>query len=216
MKIYKELLIGGIVVAPLLYFLYIWNTLPTEIPIHFDAQGNPNNFGSRSYVALTLFFLSIGTYLFLMYIPRIDPKKNFSIFSDTFIKLRFLLSLFFSLICFFIIHSVKNGELSTTYFYVTFAIMISLFGNYMSNIRPNYFIGIRTPWTLESESNWKKTHFITGRLWFITGIIMGILLVVLPSKYAVVTFIGSIVLIAIFPLAYSFLKFKAVIKIAKK
>jgi len=124
-------------------------------------------------------------------------------------------SLFFSLICFIIIHSVKNGELNTIYFYFTFAIMISLFGNYMSNIRPNYFIGIRTPWTLESESNWKKIHFISGRLWFITGIIMGILLFALPAKYAVDTLIGSIVLIAIFPLTYSFLKYKSVIKPTK-
>ncbi len=56
-KIFKELIIGGIVVAPLLYLFYIWNNLPTEIPIHFNAHGNPDNYGSRSYVALTLFFL---------------------------------------------------------------------------------------------------------------------------------------------------------------
>ena len=214
-KIFKEIIIGGIVIAPLVYFFNIWNNLPTKIPIHFDAHGNPDNYGNRSYIALTLFFLSLGTYLFMLYIPKIDPKKNFSIFSTTYIKLRFIISLFFSLICFAVIHSVKNGELNTIYFYFTFAIMISLFGNYMSNIRPNYFIGIRTPWALESESNWKATHYISGRLWFITGIIMGILLFVLPVKYAVVTLMCSIVIIAIFPLAYSFFKYRTAVNSRK-
>lgn len=207
MKIFKELLIGSIVVAPLLYFLYMWNSLPMEIPIHFDAQGNPNNYGSRSYIALTLFFLSVGTYLFLMYIPKIDPKKNFSIFSDTFIKLRFILTLFFSSVCFIIIHSVENGELNTTYFYILFAIMISLFGNYMSNIRPNYFLGIRTPWALESESNWKKTHFVTGRLWFFSGIVMVLLTFALSGNYFIYVYIGFIFLLALFPIIYSYYLF---------
>ena len=79
-RILKELLIGCIVITPLLFYLFIWNSLPTTIPIHFDAQGNPNNYGSRSYIAITLFFLTIGLYLFLRYIPKIDPKNNFSIF----------------------------------------------------------------------------------------------------------------------------------------
>lgn len=206
-KIFKELLIGSIVVAPLLYFLYIWNTLPTEIPIHFDAQGNPNNYGSRSHIALTLLFLSVGTYLFLMYIPKIDPKKNFSIFSNTFVKLRFILTLFFSSICFIIISSVKTGELNTTYFYMLFALMISLFGNYMSNIRPNYFLGIRTPWTLESELNWKKTHFVTGRLWFFSGILLVIFILVLSKNHIIYVYIGSIILLALFPIIYSFYLF---------
>lgn len=206
-RIFKELLIGSIVVAPLLYFLYIWNTLPTEIPIHFDAQGNPNNYGSRSYIALTLFFLSVGTYLFLMYIPKIDPKKNFSIFSDTFVKLRFILTLFFSSICFIIISSVQNGELNTTHFYIVFALMVSLFGNYMSNIRPNYFLGIRTPWALESESNWKKTHFVTGRLYFFSGILIAVLIFVLSANYIIYVYIGFIILLALFPILYSFFIF---------
>lgn len=203
-KIFKELLMGGIVVAPLVYFLYLWNTLPTEIPIHFDAQGNPDNYGSREYIALTLLFISIGTYLFLLYIPRLDPKKNFTIFRDTFAKLRFILTLFFSCICFIIIASVKSGVLNTTYFYILFAIMISLFGNYMSNIRPNYFLGIRTPWALENESNWKKTHFVTGRIWFFSGIALVISIITLPDIYLLYVFIGFIMLLAIFPIIYSY------------
>jgi uncharacterized membrane protein len=204
-KIFKELLIGSIVVAPLLYYFYLWNSLPNEIPIHFDAQGNPNNYGSKSNIALTLLFLSVGAYSFLMCIPKIDPKKNFSIFNNTFVKLRFILSLFFSAICFIIIFSVKERELNTSLFYIAFAILISLIGNYMSNIRPNYFLGIRTPWTLESERNWKKTHFFTGRLWFFSGIFLAIMILVLPVTSKIYVFTGIIILLALFPVLYSYI-----------
>ena len=204
-KIFKELLIGSIAIAPLLYYFYIWNSLPEVIPVHFDAQGNPNNYGSRSYIALTIFFLSVGTYLFLMYIPKIDPKKNFSIFSDTYVKLRFILTLFFSAVCFNIIFSVKGKGLNPSFFYLAFAIVIALIGNYMSNIRPNYFLGIRTPWALENESNWKKTHFVTGRLWFFSGILIAVLIFVLPVNYFIYVYIGFIILLALFPVLYSYI-----------
>jgi uncharacterized membrane protein len=214
-KTIKELFIGCITVAPLVYYLYLWSSLPATIPIHFDAHGNPNNYGSRSYIAITLFFLTIGIYLLLRYIPKIDPKNNFSIFQNTFFKLRLILALFFSIIGFIIIDSVKYGKTNTSLIFIIISFLISILGNYMGNIRPNYFIGIRTPWTLDNELIWKRTHYLTGRLWFVSGIAMGVLMTALPAEYIVVTFISSIVLLAIYPLVYSFIKYQAIVKSTK-
>ncbi len=206
-KPFKELFIGCIAIAPLLYYFYLWNSLPETIPIHFDAYGNPNNYGSRSYMAVTLLFLTIGVYFFLRFLPKIDPKKNFNIFHNTFYKLRLVLTIFFTALGFIIIESVKNGETSTSLIFMIISLLISIIGNYMGNIRPNYFIGIRTPWTLENESIWKRTHHLTGRLWFISGIALGILMMVLPQLYIVPVFIFVIALIVIYPLAYSFSRY---------
>ncbi|HKM92340.1 MAG TPA: DUF1648 domain-containing protein, partial [Prolixibacteraceae bacterium] len=63
-KTIKELLIGSITVAPMVYYIYLWSSLPATIPIHFDAHGNANNYGSKGYIAITLFCLTIGVYLF--------------------------------------------------------------------------------------------------------------------------------------------------------
>lgn len=178
-----------------------------EIPIHFDGQGKPNNFGSRSTIALTLLFLSIGTYAYLMFVPQKDPKKNFPIFSDTYNKLRFILTVFISSICFVIISSVQNGELNTVLFYFIYALLISLLGNYMGNVRPNYFLGIRNPWTLKSEITWKKTHFATGRLWFVLGVLSFILIILLPNNVTIYVLIGSLVIMIIFPIIYSYIIF---------
>lgn len=214
-RIFKELFIGCITIVPLAYYLYLWSSLPAIIPVHFDAQGNPNNYGSRGSMAVTLFFLTIGVYFFLRYIPKIDPKNNFSIFKDTFFKLRLLLALFFSIICFIVIGSVKYGETNTSLLYIIISFLVSILGNYMRNIRPNYFIGIRTPWTLENELIWKKTHYFTGWLWFVSGIVMAMLMMVLPPEYIAVTFISSMVLLAIYPIVYSFIKYKAIVKSTK-
>ena len=207
-KIVKELVIGSIVISPLLYLLYVWNSLPAEIPVHFDARGNPNNYGSKFSIALTLMFLSAGTYLFLMYIPKIDPRKNFSIFDNTFVKLRFILSSFLSAICFIIIISVQEKELNTSLLYILIAVLILLMGNYMSNIRPNYFLGIKTPWTLESEMNWKKTHFFAGRLWFFSGILLILMLLTLPVRIKIFVYIGIILLLAFSPVLYSYIIYR--------
>lgn len=85
----------------------------------------------------------------------------------------------------------------------------------MSNIRPNYFIGLRTPWALENETNWKKKHFITGRIWFIAGIVLGISMLVLSKDYRVYIFLSVVIVMSIFPVIYSFYHFKKQNKNAK-
>jgi len=203
-KIFKELLLGFIVIAPLVYYMILRSSLPEVIPVHFDELGNPNNYGSKNYIALTIFFLTIGIYFFLRYIPKIDPKNNFSIFSKTFYKLRFILSLFFSILSFIIIFSVQQGRAFVSLIFIVIAFLISIFGNYLSNLRPNYFIGIRSPWTLENESIWKKTHYLTGKIWFFSGILLGLLMIVLPANFKLTVFISAIIILAVIPYIYSY------------
>lgn len=214
-KTIKELFIVCITIAPLVYYIYLWSSLPTTIPIHFDAHGNPNNYGSRSSIAITLFLLTIGLSLFLRYLPKLDSKNKFGTFKNTFFKLRIILALFFSVIGFIIIVSVKYGKTNTSLIFILISFLISILGNYMGNIRPNNFIGIRTPWTLNNDLVWKKTHYLTGRLWFGSGIIMGILMATLPPEYIVVTFISCTALITIYPVVFSFIKYQEIVKSAK-
>ena len=203
-KLVKELGILVFAIAPLAYYFTLWGSLPETVPVHFDGQGNPDNFGSKYYIALTLFFLSMGVYFLLLFVNRIDPKRNFTVFRKTFYKLRFILSLFFSTICFIVIVSVQQGRTPISLLYVIIAFLISILGNYASNIRPNYYIGIRNPWTLEHESIWKKTHYFTGKLWFFSGILLALLVIIFPAEYKIYVFISTIIILAIIPYAYSY------------
>jgi len=90
--------------------------------------------------------------------------------------------------------------------------MISLLfvflGNMMNTIKPNYFAGVRTPWTLEDEGNWRATHRLAGKLWFIGGILLAIATLVLPLQTGTYIFIPCIVLMAFIPMIYSYIYFK--------
>ena len=87
-------------------------------------------------------------------------------------------------------------------------IFFCLMGNLMLNVKPNYFVGVRLPWTLESEDNWRKTHHLAGKLWFGGGLILAILGCVLPYEYAVVAFIGMLAVMIITPCVFSYLYFR--------
>ena len=81
--------------------------------------------------------------------------------------LRFALSLFMSAIAVFIIYSVQQSQSKPTFIFILIGLLFTILGNYFKTIKPNYFIGIRTPWTLENEDVWKKTHLLGGKLWFV-------------------------------------------------
>ena len=78
-------------------------------------------------------------------------------------------------------------------------------GNYFKTIKPNYFIGIKTPWTLENEEVWKK-HIWVENLWFMGGFLMAMTFV-LPNKINSY-FLGITAVISIVPIVYSYLEFK--------
>jgi uncharacterized membrane protein len=67
-----------------------------------------------------------------------------------------------------------------------------LFGNYLGNVRPNYFVGIRTPWTLEDPETWRATHRLGGRLMFFGALILLVVQVFLSAPISGLAFGVSI------------------------
>jgi uncharacterized membrane protein len=78
----------------------------------------------------------------------------------------------------------------------------------MQNIKPNYFAGFRLPWTLESESNWRKTHHLAARIWFWGGLLIVLVGVLLPLKKGMFVVFGCLFVMAIIPIVYSYRIFK--------
>jgi uncharacterized membrane protein len=74
----------------------------------------------------------------------------------------------------------------------------------MYNIKPNYFAGLRLPWTLNNEENWRLTHRLAGKLWFTTGILLLILAFLLPASWLVFVFMGMVFVTVIVPVLYSY------------
>ena len=124
--------------------------------------------------------------------------------------LRFMLTLFFSVLATYLLYlsnagSLKNPNLLVALIGVLFAVL----GNYFQAIRPNYFIGIRTPWTLENEEVWKKTHRLGGRLWIACGLLIAVISFIIRNNLALAITLGAILsVMVIVPVVYSYREFQ--------
>ncbi|RPI13174.1 MAG: DUF1648 domain-containing protein [Ignavibacteriae bacterium] len=202
-NIIKELIILIILAAPVVYMLFVWNSLPEQLPIHWNFAGEVDDYGPKYLFPL----LNIGLYLLFIILPKIDPrKKNYTIFSSTYYKLRLILTVFFSMLLLLVIYSLLYSNIDFgKIFPAGFMFLIAILGNFMSTIRSNYFIGIRTPWTLNNEEVWRKTHYLAGKLWFYSGLLGGIIILFLDKQTAQYFAIALLILLLLVPSAYSYI-----------
>lgn len=208
-KILAESIIWLLMAIPVVYFLLVYNQLPQQIPIHFNIHGQPDNWTSKASFIFYLLGMTLGVYLVIVLVPLIDPKKRILQMGRKFYALKLILMAFMSGLALVIIISAKNQQIvSSRFIWLFVAVLLIVLGNYMPSVKPNYFIGVRTPWTLESEQNWRATHRFTGWLWTLDGFFMLILgLLVKSAKfYATISFI-NVLLVAFLPVLYSFLLF---------
>lgn len=209
LELKKELPIIGIILTPFVYLAVIWNRLPERVPVHWNASGEIDRWGNKLTLIIMLFLLPVLTYVILSVVSKIDPKKRMSLMGGKLYQLKFSLVLFMSLLALFIIYSTKSQTISSPSF--VFAILGGLFmvlGNYFKVIKPNYFIGIKTPWTLENDEIWKKTHIFAGKLWFIGGLLIILGSLIFESSFFVKIFLTIVFCITIVPICYSYLKYK--------
>jgi len=209
MNLKKELPILAITVLPFIYLAYTWNELPDEVPLHWNIKGEIDRYGDKSELAAISLLLPLITYLIFLVVPKIDPKNKLNKMGNKLHTIKFLLTTFMSVLALFIIFSAKNQSFANSnYIVLLIGVLFILLGNYFKTIKPNYFIGIRTPWTLENETIWKETHKLGGKLWFIGGILIVILSLILEKSQAFTIFMVITGLITIVPIVFSYLMFK--------
>ncbi|MBL4706824.1 MAG: SdpI family protein [Flavobacteriales bacterium] len=205
----KEIPFIALIAVPFIYLAYVWQDLPLEVPIHWNIKGEIDRYGSRYELLLIPILLPLLTYLLFLVIPLIDPKKKIKMMGKKYNKLKLILLSFMSFLAVYIIYSTETESLTKLNALVLgLGILYMLLGNYFKTIKPNYFIGIRTPWTLENESVWKKTHEFSGKLWFIGGLIIIISSLLLEEKLSFNIFISITVILSIVTILYSYLEHK--------
>ena len=207
----KDYLLLIIVLLPFIYLTYIWNSLPEIVPIHWNVNGEIDGYKSKYALILIPLILPLLTYLLLTYIPKIDPKRKISAMGKKYDTIKFILILFMSFLALFILYSSKSQTITNpNILFILIGMLFTVFGNYMKTLKPNYFIGIKTPWTLENEDVWKSTHKLGGKLWFIGGLLIILLSLILDKKMNTTFFIIIICIISIIPIVYSYLEFKKI------
>ncbi|WP_395049567.1 SdpI family protein [Flavobacterium sp.] len=205
----KELPIIGFVLLPFIYLAYLWNSLPEKVPIHWNYKGEIDDWGTKYSLIGLVFLLPVLTYVLMLVIPKIDPKKRIELMGGKYYQIKFVLIGFMSVLALFIIHSSKSQTLSSpSTVFVLIGLLFMALGNYFKVIKQNYFLGIKTPWTLESEEVWKLTHILAGKLWIVGGLLIVISNLVIPENINFYFFISITAIISIVPIVYSYIKFK--------
>jgi uncharacterized membrane protein len=114
-----------------------------------------------------------------------------------------------STLAFIILHiSVNQATSSPNLIFIPIGVLFIALGNYFKVIQPNYFIGIKTPWTLENKEVWKLTHTLAGKLWIAGGLIIVLTSLTIAKSIFIYVFIGTIAIITLVPIIYSYIKFK--------
>jgi uncharacterized membrane protein len=205
---------GGALVVwllPLIYILTIYQTLPQTVPLHYGINGTPDRYGSKSEFMTTQWILAgvpLLVYLLLKFLPLIDPKKQIKYGESTFQKLAFGIVLFISALNIAIIFATAHhGFKIDKLIYPLVGLLFVFIGNIINSIKPNYFAGVRTPWTLENPDNWRATHRLASKIWFVGGLLLTILMLFLPDGPGGIVFICAIAVLVLIPVIYSYLYF---------
>lgn len=198
--------------APVVYLLVIYSSLPARVPMHYNVHGAVDRYGSPSELLAMILFItgiSVGIYFLLRYLPVIDPKRKAQPGESNFNKMALGIVLFMAGLSTLIIYADLHPGLKMEKLTMpVVALLFAFLGNVMYNIKPNYFAGLRTPWTLEDEDTWRATHRMGGKLWFAAGLLLAIATLVLPAAIAATVFTCTVLAIVLIPAVYSYVYFK--------
>jgi uncharacterized membrane protein len=198
-------------IIPFVTWFMLSDSLPEKLPIHWNARGEVNGWTTKQQVPIFLLSLTaIGaiTYILLRFIRRIDPKRNAQLNETITLKVGIGIITFITAINLLLLMPKGDTFKMTTVVFVMVSLLFTFLGNLMYNIKPNYFIGVRLPWTLENDDNWKHTHRLAGITWFIGGIVSAILSLLLPQQTMFPVFIGITIILVLIPSIYSYMLFK--------
>lgn len=204
-----KVIAGIFVIINIIIGIWAYPRLPEQVPSHWNLAGQVDGYSGALTGAFLLPLITLGVYILFWIIPRIDPQKaNYLKMGRVFWIVSTTLVAFLSLMYWGTI-AVALGYLETLprWYFSGIGIIFILLGNYFGKIKFNYTFGIRTPWTLANEEVWAKTHRFAGPIWIVGGILMA-LAGVLPAAWTEPLFGIVIVLIAVVPMAYSYLVYR--------
>jgi uncharacterized membrane protein len=160
-----------IIAAMFMLAAVVWRGAPDTLPVHWGLSGAPDRYGGKAEALLMPPLLALGVYVLMLVLPRLDPgRANYANFRSAYTLIRYAVLL---VIAAFYVVTLLVGVAGWQFDMgrIALAIIGMVFvalGSVMGKLRPNWFVGIRTPWTLSSKRAWIKTHRLGG--WLFVGL----------------------------------------------
>lgn len=192
------------ILVPIVIGIVLWNQLPDTMATHWGVDNEANGFSSKTFTVFGMPAVLLAIHWICILATKLDKKSqniNPKIFSLV-LWICPALSLLMSAVVYLTAmgKEIKVGFIVTLFMGLLFIII----GNYLPKCKQSYTMGIKLPWTLESEENWNKTHRFAGPLWVIGGILI-IATAVFESPIVFGVIIGVMI---IAPVVYSYIYYK--------
>lgn len=208
----KELLILALLLVPMAYLAIIWNSIPAVLSTNANALDTTEVSTKRDFLLLMifLFFTNALIYFLFRYIPAAGEKQitpsAIELEHKEYYRIRFLIHAYQAIFTCVIIFLVSQGKsfIVERWAFIGVGLLITGIGFYLRNLKPNNYVGVRTPWTLQNTGVWTETHLMASNLWVSAGVVIivaGFFLSLITGVFII--FFVAIVLAAL-PYIYSF------------
>lgn len=210
MGIYKTALsmTVAVVIAMLALSLVAWLRLPSDarIPTHWNIEGTADGFADKLTGLLQIPFITVGVVGLVALLTRLDPRRKNVLQSQPFLNAAIgALLLMMLTVHGMVVLAAMGVQLPVNRVILPMAgILFMVTGNYMGKVRSNFFMGIRTPWTLSSELSWNKTNRLGGRLFVASGFAALILGLFAAPAVALVFMLASVGVAVLVCVLYSY------------
>jgi len=197
----KTLIITSLIILlPILAGVILWNRLPEQIPIHWNAAGEVDGWSSKPFAIFGLPGILLAAQWLCVLGTGADPKK--ANHPEKVLKLVLWIIPVLSVVLGTITYATAMGKTVRVEIIlpIIIGLLFTVIGNYMPKCKQNYTIGIKIPWTLNSEENWNRTHRFAGRLWVVCGLL--IMLTGFLGGFWV--FLPIVILMVLAPFIYSY------------
>ena len=201
----KTMIITSIIIlAPIVVGLLLWDKLPAEMATHFGENGEPNGWSSKEFAVFGMPLFLLTVHWFCAFFTGVDPKKE-NISNKMMTLVLWICPVVAIFGCGSTYMYALDDSINTTIMGVLLVgCMFLVVGNYMPKVKQSYTLGIKLPWTLNSEENWNRTHRFAGGIWMATGVL------VIIGGFAEVLWVVlvAIVVAVLVPTVYSYMLYK--------
>jgi uncharacterized membrane protein len=196
----------GIVVGAVALAAALWAypQLPPRVPTHWNFRGEVDGYSGRLVAALMLPLAIVALAGLAHVLPKIDPRgRNYPKFSDTYWLLINSILIFMAVMYLAVLGNAVGAPIPIQRVMpIALGFLFVMIGNYLGRVQPNWFLGIRTPWTLSSDTVWRKTHRLGAWVFVIAGVLFMVTAFV-PGARSAVPLAVIVVGLVLIPVLYS-------------
>lgn len=197
-----------IILGSLAVGVMVYPQLPEMVASHWNFKGHVDGYSSRFWGAFGIPLMTAGIYALMLVLPLIDPRReNYKKFAGVYRLFKVVLVIFMTGVYLIVILNALGYRVPVDRAIMAgISLLFLVLGNFMGQIRHNYFVGIKTPWTLANEQVWQKTHRLGGRLWVAAGLV-GLAASLLGGTAGGIIMAVALGVATVVPMVYSYIEF---------